>query len=105
MNINPNNAPSLSQQFHQSVNRQPGTSPTTVVKQPFMSRVQRFDSQASSTPGPGAYNPLLAEKHTLDFKRKSNEDNSGNKEFAWIYDRSRMSFALGNSSQSKLGPG
>jgi hypothetical protein len=96
--------PSLSQQFHQFLNKQVLTSPTSALKQPFISRVQRFDSLASNTPGPGAYNPLITEKHTLDFKRKSTDENLESKKFAWIYDRSRMSFALANS-QNNLGPG
>ena len=97
-------SPSLSHQFHQSLTKQLVTSPPTALKQPFISRVQRFDSLASNTPGPGAYNPPITEKHTIDFKRKSTDDNLESKKFAWIYDRSRMSFALANS-QNKIGPG
>ena len=59
MNINSQKTPTLSQQFHQSVAKQMTSSPSAAQKQPFISRVQRFDSQASFTPGPGAYNPLV----------------------------------------------
>jgi len=59
MNINNQIAPTLSQQFHQSVTKQLAGSTSAAQKQPFISRVQRFESQASYTPGPGTYNSLI----------------------------------------------
>ena len=60
------------------------------------------------TPGPGTYESLVLEKHTLDFRKEGKkEENIWElpRQHAWINGSGRMSYVPSNSALNRVGPG
>ncbi len=70
----------------------------------FLSRAQRFAPLAQDTPGPGAYDGIIREKHTLDYRvDRGNHSNEIASQHQWIFSNCRLS--LPNSTNKNVGPG
>lgn len=68
MNVNnQEQAASLAHKFHHSQNKLAASHVKDREKNTNGSRVERFQYQAGDTPGPGAYDSTIKEKHTYDF--------------------------------------
>lgn len=96
---------SLLHQFRQNTEKPVVQASSDAKKSTFISRVERFATRNQPTPGPGSYESLIQEKHTLDYKVNKVNDNSRSVpiQHAWISDSNRISFLTG--SQSRVGPG
>lgn len=68
----------------------------------FGSRVQRFVFQPKETPGPGAYEFNIKEKHTQDYRVVKDKKDGIAIEHQWIFSNGRLSIP---NSYSNIGPG
>ena len=109
MNVNNKEQPeNLNQKFRESMSKGHSIPIHPQRKETFISNVKRFASSSTVAPGPGSYESLAQEKHTLDFrsvKKKEEDVYTLPKEHAWINGSDRMSFVPSKSALNKLGPG
>lgn len=80
------------------------TEPLNKEKPLFLSRAQRFTSnKLQNTPGPGAYESLLKEKHTVDYRVTKKTEVEVANQHQWIFSNGR--FSLPANTSKFIGPG